>query len=220
MKKIILCSSMAFLIIGCSPKIDRLTAYPNLYNEKPLSIIVMPPINKSTKVEAKTGFYNTLTMPLAESGYYAFPASISMLFWKEQSAYDAELLIDKPMGVLNEMLGADAVLFTTIHSWRKVALTSSVEVEIEYLLKGTLSDDVLYQRKGLLTVQSSSNSGSALADLATNVIKTALTKEVDVAQKCNEYTFQDMPRGKYSPLFGKDGTSGAGKKEFSVTVTQ
>ena len=171
-------------------------------------------------MEAKTSFYNTLTMPLAESGYYAFPASISMFFWKEQSAYDSELLIDQPMGVLNEMLGADAVLFTVIHSWRKMVLTNSVEVEIEYLLKGTLSDEILYEHKALVTVKAAGESGNALASLARNVIKTALTKEVKVAETCNKYVFEDMPRGKYSPQHEKDGSMRALAKNFSVTITQ
>ena len=49
MRKIIFANATALLVIGCSPKIDRLTAYPNLYKEKPLSVIVMPPINRSTR---------------------------------------------------------------------------------------------------------------------------------------------------------------------------
>ena len=157
-------------------------------------------------------------MPLAESGYYAFPASISMFFWKEQSAYDSELLIDQPMGVLNEMLGADAVLFTVIHSWRKMVLTNSVEVEIEYLLKGTLSDEILYEHKALVTVKAAGESGNALASLARNVMKTALTKEVSRGA-CNKYVFEDMPR-KYSPQHEKDGSMRALAKNFSVTITQ
>jgi hypothetical protein len=208
------------LLSACSPQISKLTAYGALYEEKPVSIMIMPPINKSTKVDAKMCFYNTLAMPLADNGYYAFPPSISMQVMQDQSAYDSELLLDKSMKVVNQTLGADAVLFTIVHEWRKVTIGNTVEVKIEYIIKSAKTDEILYNRIGLVKVKASSNSGNVFADLAVMMIKTALTKEVTVARKCNDYTFTDIPKGKYSELCGKDQQSIAGKKEFSVTLSQ
>ncbi len=211
---------ISIVFSSCSPSINKFTAYKDIYEEKPLSIMIMPPINKSTKVGAKMGFYNTLSMPLADNGYYALPPSISMQFMQDQSAYDAELLLDKSMKVINQTFDADAVLFTIIHEWRKVTIGSTVEVKIEYLIKSAKTDEVLYNRIGLVRVSASSNTGNAFADLAVSMIKTALTKEVAVARSCNYYTFSDLPKGKYSPLYGKDQNSLAGKKEFSVKLSQ
>lgn len=208
------------LLSSCSPTITRLSAYGNLYEEKPITILIMPPINKSTKADAKMSFYTTLNAPLANSGYYVLPPFISMQVMQDQSAYDSELLLDKSMKVVDNLLGADAVLFTTIHEWRKLTIGSKVEVKIEYLIKSTKTDEILYNRTGLLRLSSSSNSGNIFVDLAVSMIKTAFTKEVNVAHKCNEYTFTDIPKGKYSPLHGKDQESKAGDKEFTVTLTQ
>ena len=97
---------------------------------------------------------------------------------------------------------------------------SSSSLLIEYLIKSTKTDEILYNRTGLLRLSSSSNSGNIFVDLAVSMIKTAFTKEVNVAHKCNEYTFTDIPKGKYSPLHGKDQESKAGDKEFTVTLTQ
>jgi hypothetical protein len=219
-------SLLLFLIIqllllsACSPKISRLNTYGNIYKEKPVAIMIMPPINKSTKVDAKMSFYNTLAMPLADNGYYAFPPSISMQMMKDQSAYDAELLLNKSMNVINKAFNADAVLFTIVHEWRKVTIGNKVEVKIEYLIKSAKTDEVLYNRIGILKVSSSSSSGNAFADLAVMMIKTALTKEVTVARKCNDYTFSDIPKGKYSSLHETDQNIPAGKKEFSITLSQ
>ena len=124
------------------------------------------------------------------------------------------------MDVVNQTLGADAVLFTIVHEWRKVAIGNMVEVKIEYLIKSAKTDEILYNRIGVVKVNASSNSGNVFADLAVMMIKTAITKEVTVARKCNDYTFTDIPKGKYSPLHGKDQQSPAGKKEFSVTIKQ
>ena len=221
MKKVYFLVILALIIFqSCAPTISRLSAYPKMYEEKPVAIMIMPPVNKSTKVDAKMSFYNTLALPLANNGYYALPPSLSMSILQDQSAYDAEQLLDKSMKVVGNAFGADAVLFTIIHEWRKVTIGNTVEVKIEYLLKSTKTDEVLYNRIGLLKVHSSSNSGNAFADLAVMMIKTAFTKEVTVAQKCNDYTFKDIPRGKYSLSFNKDGESPAGKKEFTVTISQ
>ena len=221
MKNFILISILITIIISsCAPTVNKLTAYSDLYEERPLSIMIMPPINKSTKVDAKMSFYNTLAMPIADNGYYVFPPSLSMQFMQDQSAYDAELLLDKSMNVINQAFDADAVLFTIIHDWRKVTIGSTVIVNIEYIVKSAKTDEILFNRKGLVRVNASSNTGSPLADLAIGMLKTALTKEVSVARTCNNYTFIDIPKGKYSSMFGKDQLSPAGKKEFSVTLSQ
>tara|TARA_B110000444_G_C18360403_1_gene375745 strand:+ start:320 stop:478 length:159 start_codon:yes stop_codon:yes gene_type:complete len=52
------------------------------------------------------------------------------------------------------------------------------------------------------------------------MIQTALTKEVAVARTCNNYSFTDLPKGKYSSLYGTDQDMPSGKKEFSVTLSQ
>lgn len=219
-KKYLLFIIVPLLLSACSPQISRLTAYEKLYEEKPVSIMIMPPINKSTKVDAKMSFYNTLAIPLADNGYYAYPQYISMQVMKDQSAYDAELLIDKSMSIVNQTLGADAVLFTIIHDWRKVSIGNTVKVNIEYLIKSAKTDEILYNRIGTVKVNASSNTGNIFADLAVMIIKTAFTKEVAVARVCNDYTFTDIPKGKYSILYGKDQQSPAGKKEFSVSLKQ
>lgn len=222
MKNFILLISifLASILSSCSPKINKLSAYSNIYKEKPLSIMIMPPINKSTKVDAKMSFYNTLAMPIADNGYYVFPPSLSMQFLQDQSAYDAELLLDKSMVILNQTFNADAVLFTTIHDWRKVTIGSAVIVKIEYLLKSAKTDEVLFNRIGLVKVNASGNTGSVIADLAVGMLKTAFTKEVAVAKSCNNYSLIDIPKGKYSTLYGTDQHSPAGKKEFSITLSQ
>jgi len=46
----------------------------------------MPPINKSTNVEAKEYFHSTMNIPIANAGYYVIPPFLSMEILKKESA--------------------------------------------------------------------------------------------------------------------------------------
>ncbi|MGC3976897.1 MAG: hypothetical protein QM751_00815 [Paludibacteraceae bacterium] len=58
MKKtvLILITAIALASCGSSSKLTKSVAYKGIYEEKPLTILLMPPINKSTNVEAKEFF--------------------------------------------------------------------------------------------------------------------------------------------------------------------
>lgn len=198
----------------------RSVAYKQLYEEQNHSILALPPINKSTKVEAKEIFYSSLVAPLAERGYYVTPPLLSMEILKEESAYDAELFLDSSMKRVGELFGVDAVLFTIIHDWSKTTIASQIRVDIEYVLKSTKTDEVLFQRKGKITLtkQSGGSGIAALVQLAANMIATALTNEIIAGRQCNYYTLADLPAGKYNPHFKKDGAIISGDKEFDIKL--
>ena len=47
-----------FFIVGCgtTSKLNKAQAYKGMYEEKPLSVLIMPPINRSTNEDAKEYF--------------------------------------------------------------------------------------------------------------------------------------------------------------------
>jgi hypothetical protein len=195
-----------------------------MYDEKPLTILLMPPINRSTNVEAKEYFHSTLNVPIANAGFYVIPTFLSMEILKKESAYDAELFLNSPLTMFGEVFGADLALFTIIHKWDKSGLAAKVYVEVEYIFKSTKTNEIVYTRKGDITYDASVSSGGAfgvwgaLADIALSAINTAATQYVDVARVCNACTFKDLPAGKYSPFYGTDGEQLAGKREFKKTL--
>lgn len=192
----------------------KAVTYKALYNERPLSILAMPPINRSTKVEAKELFYSSLAVPFTLNGYYVVPPLLGMEILKEESAYDAEMFLDGSMKKVGDLFGVDAVLFTIIHQWNKTTVASQVRVKIEYLLKSTKTDEILFNRTGDITLQISMNSGNTWVNLVGSMIATSLTKEIVVGRNCNIYTLSDIPAGKYSPLFNQDGDKPSQPKEF------
>jgi hypothetical protein len=197
--------------------------YPELYAERPLVVAVMPPINNTNNVEAKDFLYWTLAKPLCERGYYVVSPFLSWDMYKSESAYNAEQFIDAPLKQFHNVLGADAVLFTTINRWEKASLLSAIYIEITYTLKSTRTNEILFERTGKITYDGSVSGGGgglvgALVNMAASAIKTAATAHIAVARACNDFTIADMPAGKYSPLFDKDQKEKAGAKVFTQTV--
>ena len=221
--KIFLFIITAIILNSCGvQRATRSVAYKQLYEEKNHSILILPPINRSTKVEAKEIFYSSLVSPLAERGYYVMPPLLSMAILKEESAYDAEMFLNNSMKNVGTLFGTDAVLFTIIHDWSKTTIASQIRVNIEYILKSTKTDEIIFQRKGNITLtRKSSGSGglSALIELAANMAATALTNEIVAGRQCNYYTLSDLPAGKYHPQFQQDGEIISGEKEFNVVLT-
>lgn len=226
MKKIIFFIAVILVIFSSCAVTNPITksvAYKGMYEEKPVVILLMPPINRSTNVEAKEYFHSTLNVPIANAGYYVIPPFISMEILKKESAFDAELFLKSPLSKFGDVFGADLALFTIIHKWDKSELLSTVDVEVEYIFKSIKTNEIVYTRKGNIKYDASVSTGlggawGGLADLAFSAINTATTKYVDVARVCNSFTFKDLPCGKYNPNYGIDGDLPAGKKEYKVKL--
>jgi len=166
-------------------------------------------------------FHSTLSIPLANAGFYVIPPYLSMEILKKESAYDAELFINAPLTKFGEIFGADMVLFTIINKWDKSY--GYVSVGVEYIVKSTKTNEILYDRKGTINYSTTvSNTGGglvgALVSVAATAINTAATKYVDVARVCNGYTLSDLPLGKYAPVNPKEAEEFAGKNDFNVTL--
>jgi hypothetical protein len=222
-KTILILGAVALILTSCSVT-KKIVAYPKMYEIKPVTILLMPPINRSTNVEAKEFFHSTLNVPLAEAGYYVIPPFMSMEILKKESAYDSELFIDGSLSKFGEVFGADMVLFTVIHKWEKSGLAAMVNVKVEYIIRSAKTNEVLYTRIADVIYDTSVSTGvggiwGMVADMTLSAVNTAATKYVDVARTCNAFTIRDIPAGKYSPLFGLDGEKGAGKKEFRVSLS-
>ena len=221
-------STIVFVLIvaifySCSTTkpILKTEAYKGMYSEKPLTVLLMPPINRSTSIEAKEYFHSTLNIPIANAGFYVIPTFLSMEILKKESAYDAELFLNSPLTKFGDVFGADVALFTIIHKWDKTY--GMVYVEVEYIIKSIKTNEILYTRKGQINYDTNiqvNNAGLAgdLMSIAATAINTAATKYVDVARITNTYTFKDLPSGKYSPINPNESNEYAGPKEFKVKL--
>lgn len=224
-KTILLMATVATLLLtSCASTRTRGSLYPNFYTENPVTLLVMPPINNTTNVEAKDLLYTSISHPLVEAGYYVVSPHLALEMLKAESAYDAELFIDKDAAVFARVFGADAVVFSQIDKWEKVGI--GIKTKIRYIVKSTKTNEVLFDRTcdlflDLETEVSDKDDKSflgVLLDAAATVVNTALTDHIVAARKCNKFVFSDIPRGKYSPDHMNDMDAAASEKDIKVTV--
>lgn len=223
MKRYLILGYVTLLMSSCAQQVTRLAQYPKMYEEKPLSIVVMPPINQTNFVEAKDYFYTTLYAPLCEKGYYVYSPMMVMEMFQAESAYDAEQFIESDLSQFRNVLDADAAMFTIIKSWQRNKLGGSLTAGVEYILRSTKTGETLYHREGLISVDTSVHTTGggmfgALVDLAATAIATAATDKVVAGRKCTVYVLSDMPEGKYGTMFDKDQKLPAGKSYERATV--
>jgi hypothetical protein len=92
----------------------------------PRSILVLPPLNDSPDVVAPYVWLSTITRPLAECGYYVFPVAVVDAFMKENGLPTAGEMHAVSLAKIQEVVGADAVLYVTVESWgQKYRIVSS-----------------------------------------------------------------------------------------------
>ena len=222
MKKIIGIIMAVVSLASCSTPPTLSQQYPGMYEEKPLSIAIMPPINQTTHAEAKDYFYTTMYMPLCEKGYYVYSPYLTMEMFQQESAYDAEMFLEADLTPFRNVLDADAAMFTIIKDWRRNNVGGMLTVKVEYILRSTKTGQTLYTREGEIKVDTSIDGGSggfgALVGMIATAINTAATDKVVAGRKCTAFVLSDLPAGKYSPMHEKDASNPAGKKFIKATV--
>lgn len=209
-------------LASCSTPTTLSQQYPGMYEEKPLSIAIMPPINQTSHAEAKDYFYTTMYMPLCEKGYYVYSPYLTMEMFQQESAYDAEMFLEADLTPFRNVLDADAAMFTIIKDWRRNNVGGMLTVKVEYILRSTKTGQTLYTREGEIKVDTSIDGGSggfgALVGMIATAINTAATDKVVAGRKCTAFVLTDLPAGKYSPMHEKDASNPAGKKFIKATV--
>ena len=205
----------AILLASCSASKTLGEQYPGMYEEKPLTIAIMPPINQTTHAEAKEYFYTTMYMPLCEKGYYVYSPSLTMEMFQQESAYDAELFLEGDLTPFKNVLNADAAMFTIIKEWTRNNILGLMTVHIEYILRSTKTGQTLYSREGDITLDTSIDSGNkrglgGLIDILATAINTAITDKVVAGRECTAFVLSDLPAGRYSPQYNNDSTKPAG----------
>lgn len=101
---------------GCAAQ-KQLTDYSAFRESKPRSILVLPPKNQSPDVGASHSFLSTVTMPLAESGYYVFPVAVVEETFKQNGVISPDDIHSVSLKKLHDIFSADAVLYITITNY-------------------------------------------------------------------------------------------------------
>jgi hypothetical protein len=163
---------LAVLASGCATK----EAYDlgTFHSTQPKSILVVPPINRSTDVQATTSVLATLPYYLGEKGYYVFPVNTVKTLLEHEGYYEPAEIHAAPPEQLAGLFHADAILYVTVHEWtsKYVLLATTTEVDLGYKLVAA-DGTVLWKERQEATYSPNSNSGGGLAGLVVNAIAAA-----------------------------------------------
>src|SRR3990172_1974156 len=208
----VLLALLAGILAGCAESITKQEFAPNMYEDHPLTILVLPPINKSTAADAKEYYTTTIAEPLTNMGYYVFPMEVVNEVLKQEGLFDTETMFNVPPQKFKEYFGAEAVMYVTILEWNTTYLVTSgsVNVKIACELKSTTTGEVLWFYDDRVSVSTTGESGGQtglaglLVQVATTAIKTAATDYVPLASRANQTILFAMPFGKYHKEYEKD----------------
>jgi hypothetical protein len=203
---------ISVLIMGCVARetTTKGDAYPKMYQQKPLTVLVLPPLNESTAADAKEYYMVTVAQPISMYGYYIMPTEVTTPMLRAEGVIDTELLANAPLNKFKDLMGADAVLFIKIKKWDTsyYVIGGHMTVSLDLLMKSTVTNEIIWQYDGTFTVDTTVRGGSGWAGLIVQVvgtaIKTAATDYVPIAARANGMALSSLPYGKYHPLFLQD----------------
>lgn len=177
--------------------------YSSFYERQPLSILILPVFNETTSAEAPESFNCTISNPIIQRGYYVYPTAPSLAIMQSQGVFEGEQLKDVSPSVFRDVLGADAVLYVTLHAWDTtyMILASGVTVAMTYELVDTATGTTLWKDSRTQSVSSDTSSGSLLAMAINAAVTAAATSYVQLARQANAVALTSLPAGPLSPHF-------------------
>lgn len=169
--------TMAALLAGCATQQAK-TDLSAFEAAKPRSILVVPAANKSLDVDAPNYVLTTLTVPLAEKGYYVFPVHTAKTVLEQEGFFDGDQVQKQPPETLARLFGADAVLFVTINRWdaQYAVLATTVTVDFDYRLVYKDGTEIWKANKKMQYSPQQQNTGNPVANLIAAAITAALER--------------------------------------------
>lgn len=214
--KVLAIAAGVFAMTGCATNgvpFDY-TAYKE---NRPRSILVLPPVNNTPEVQATYSVLSYATRPLAEAGYYVMPVTLVAEAFKENGMTQPSDMQATSPDKLRQIFGADAALYITIGKYGTVyqvinsVSVVSADARLVDLKTGKLlwtgsasasSDEGQNQQQGGLA-------GLLIAAIVKQVMATALDESHRVAGVATTRLLaagkpSGLLYGPRSPNYGKD----------------
>lgn len=122
---------LSLWLAGCAAPAPR--DQTALREARPASILVLPPLNTTSEINASSSLLAVSTRPLAEAGYYVMPVSLVDETFRQNGVTQAEDIHALPLPRLREFFQADAVLYMTVTGYGStyyiIGSTSVVKVQ-------------------------------------------------------------------------------------------
>lgn len=202
---------LVIMLNSCAPSITKYKAFQKMYDDHPLSVLVLPPINETTAADASEYYSTTILEPMVLKGYYIYPIEVVFDLLKQEGFYDSKMLFSVTPKKYKEYFGADAVLYIRLIKWDKsyYVVGGNVTVSVDFQLVSTVTGEALWQYNGTIVLDTGSSGGNnglagLFVALVATAIKTATADYLPLAKKANIQAITSMPYGKYNSGFGQD----------------
>lgn len=186
----LLSTVLVLILAGCAtPK-----NYDKFRAAKPRSILVLPPKNQSTDIRGTYSFLSTVTMPIAEKGFYIFPVSVIDQMMKENGLPSADEMHQVSLKKIKEIINPDAVLYITLEQYGSqfVLLQSQTTVVASGKLVSAVSGDVLWQGRVSKVIASSDGGGGLGGMLVSAMVSQAVNSSTDHARQVSVIASQEL----------------------------
>lgn len=202
MRALLGCLALTLGLAGCATK-KPAAELTDFNKAPPRSILIVPIANKSLDVDASNYVLSTLTVPLAELGYYVFPVNTVKIVLEQEGLYEPEMVRKVEPARLAEMFGADAVLFVTINRWdaQYVVISTQVTVEMNYVMTGRDGGVIWKATKRMVYSPQNQQNQGIVGMLVSAALTRAAPNYMPLARQANTQVFlidaTKLPPGPY-----------------------
>jgi hypothetical protein len=203
------------LLGGCATRAPQYD-YAAFKAAKPVSLLVLPPVNESPEVRATPGTWAHATRPLAEAGYYVLPVTLVDETFRQNGMTVATEIQQIPYQKLRDVFGADAAVYIRIKQYGTTyaVIASDTRVEVEGRIIDLRSGDLLWQGKAYASSaeqQQQSSGGIAgllVAALVNQIVGTTTDAAFNFAGIADQRLlgaprYNGVLPGPRSPLYGQ-----------------
>ena len=173
---------LSSVLTGCAAPVK--TDYSAFRAAKPASILVLPPLNDSTDVNATFSMLAQSTYPLAESGYYVMPVTLVNETFHQNGLTMPADMHEVPVAKLKEIFGADAALYVKVTRYGSTyaVLSSAAIVSAEARLVDLSTGTLLWSGRATASNdEGNNNSGGLVGMLITAAVKQVINSSTDAA---------------------------------------
>lgn len=157
------------------------TDYTAFRQSKPVTLLVLPPLNDSTEVLAGYGVLAQATWPLAEAGYYVLPVTLVDETFRQNGVTTAQDAHNVPVPKLREIFGADAAVYLHVKQYGTQfnVLTSESRVTVAAHIVDLRTGASLW--KGTATASSAESNGGNQGGLVGLLVKAVINQIIGTA---------------------------------------
>jgi len=172
-------TSLAAMLGACAtPTPYDYTAFKQ---NRPVSMLVLPPVNDSPDVKASRAVLAQSTLPLAEAGYYVLPVTLVDETFRQNGLTEAAEIQQVSAAKLREIFGADAAVYIRVKKYGTtyMVIASETVVSVEGRIVDLRTGQLLWQ--GSAQASSAENDGGNQAGLVGLLVKALVTQIVGTA---------------------------------------